>query len=209
MEEIVKGDSPKISDSRYAKQVSPIMTLNTDSKASVIEVSCHELRPAFLREMEGVLPSTDIPGLLAIATMQRSKHDLVQIGENIEIEKDRCLENFMSFARALCDLIVKVPLTAQPIEEDPNISKFYFADFIDPCSGLAMLHQESQKVFSEVDSAIQLLGYATQNCGCCKVLLHPNWGSAVYPATIFTNLPYHLLTSEFMQKAVSNMKPLE
>ena len=27
------------------------------------------------------------------------------------------------------------------------------------------------------------------NAGCCKVLLHPQWGSAVYPATIFTTAP--------------------
>ena len=27
------------------------------------------------------------------------------------------------------------------------------------------------------------------NAGCCKVLLHPTWGSAVYPATLFTTAP--------------------
>ena len=26
---------------------------------------------------------------------------------------------------------------------------------------------------------------STQNAGFCKILLHPVWGSAVYPATIF------------------------
>lgn len=27
------------------------------------------------------------------------------------------------------------------------------------------------------------------NAGCCKILLHPTWGSAVYPASIFTTAP--------------------
>lgn len=30
---------------------------------------------------------------------------------------------------------------------------------------------------------------SVMNAGCCKVLLHPQWGSAVYPATLFTTAP--------------------
>jgi hypothetical protein len=32
------------------------------------------------------------------------------------------------------------------------------------------------------------------NAGCCKVLLHPLWGSAVYPATLFTTAPKDTVT---------------
>jgi hypothetical protein len=31
------------------------------------------------------------------------------------------------------------------------------------------------------------------NAGCCKILLHPSWGSAVYPASIFTTTPANIL----------------
>jgi len=58
-----------------------------------------------------------------------------------------------------------------------------------------MLTKDANKVFSEVDSAQQLLGYSVQNCGCCKVLLHPQWGSAVYPASMFTNAPLEVVKS--------------
>lgn len=34
-----------------------------------------------------------------------------------------------------------------------------------------------------------LMGYSIQNAGCCKIVLHPRWGSAVYPATVFTLAP--------------------
>jgi vitamin B12 transporter len=30
---------------------------------------------------------------------------------------------------------------------------------------------------------------ATANAGCCKVALHPRWGSSVYPASLFTKAP--------------------
>jgi hypothetical protein len=138
-----------------------------------LQVSIHETRKAFQREIEFVLPGVALDkGLLAIATMQNARHDLVQVGDDIETEKDRLLETFMAFSKDLCERL---------------IAKGHFADYIDPCSGLAMITKDANKVFSEVDSAQQLLGYSVMNAGCCKVLLHPSWGSAVYPATIFTN----------------------
>jgi hypothetical protein len=123
--------------------------------------------------------------------MQHSREDLVKIGENIETEKDRLLENFMEFAKILCQLI---------------ISKGHFADYIDPCSGLAMITREANKVYSEVDGAQQLLGYGVHNAGCCKILLHPKWGSSVYPASIFTTAPRDVMTVDLFAEAVTQMK---
>lgn len=34
------------------------------------------------------------------------------------------------------------------------------------------------------------------NAGCCKVLLHPQWGSAVYPATLFTTAPVAIVVQK-------------
>ena len=65
----------------------------------------------------------------------------------------------------------------------------YWADYIDPCSGLAVITANSNKVYSEVDGMQTLLNYRVLNAGFCKVLLHPVWGSAVYPASIFTTAP--------------------
>lgn len=158
-------------ETRFARQVWGPRTITTSTGG--IEVSVHDTRKAFLRELEFVLPGVSFEnGILAIATMQQARFDLVQVGDDIEQEKDRLLETFMSFAKEFCDKL---------------ISKGYFADYIDPCSGLAMITTDANKVFSEVDSAEQLLGYSVMNAGCCKVLLHPAWGSAVYPATIFTS----------------------
>ena len=47
----------------------------------------------------------------------------------------------------------------------------------------------SQQIYGEVDALVTLLNYQTTNSGCCKVVLHPTWGSAVYPASIFTKAP--------------------
>jgi hypothetical protein len=47
-----------------------------------------------------------------------------------------------------------------------------------------------------------------QNVGCCKVLLHPKWGAAVYPATIFTNAPSEVII-RMIQKIIDSTNELE
>jgi hypothetical protein len=52
-----------------------------------------------------------------------------------------------------------------------------------------MIYKETNSVYGEVQALSTLLGYKTQNAGCCKILLHPKWGSAVYPASLFVRAP--------------------
>ena len=74
-------------------------------------------------------------------------------------------------------------------------SKGFWADYIDPCSGLPMISLNCNKVYSEVDGMECLLNYKAYNAGFCKILTHPKWGSAVYPATIFAHAPADVVKS--------------
>ena len=56
-------------------------------------------------------------------------------------------------------------------------------------AGAQMVHKDGTGVYGEVDALVTLLGYATANAGCCKVALHPRWGSAFYPASLLTKAP--------------------
>ncbi len=56
-----------------------------------------------------------------------------------------------------------------------------------------MIDGGGASLYSEVQGMSLLLQYRTQSAGVCKVLLHPQWGTHVYPATLFTNAPYQLL----------------
>jgi len=73
--------------------------------------SAHECRKAYLAELEHILPGVDLTPapntssafpMLVLPTMQHAQQDLVQIGGEVEQEKDRCLETFMSFAGSVC-----------------------------------------------------------------------------------------------------------
>jgi hypothetical protein len=112
--------------------------------------------------------------LLIIPTIQKSRVDTVRFGVEVEEEKDRCLEYFADFARPLCESLR---------------SEGHWADYIDPCSGLPVMTPHCTRPYSEVAGFEHLLRYKTQNAGCCKILLHPRWGSSCYPATIFTTAP--------------------
>ena len=68
----------------------------------------------------------------------------------------------------------------------------HFADYIDPCSGLPS-NGDGNKVYGEVDGFELLCSYKTSDAGGCKVLLHPSWASAVYPASIFSTAPIDLV----------------
>lgn len=150
-----------------------------------VEVSVHSLPKQLMREFRHVfgdkyLANNNDAGaeLLAIPTNQHAKEDLVAIGDHIEAEKDRLLNVFITLAADLCQRIR---------------SRGYWADYIDPCSGLPMLTLDCNKVYSEVDGMECLLQYKSYNAGFCKILTHPQWGSAVYPATMFTHAPKQVI----------------
>jgi len=155
-----------------------------------MEVSVHIAPRALLSELRHVFPNRSLylEGCLAVPTLQQSTQDLVNWGDEVELEKDRCLNVFSSFARTVCERL---------------IAAGHWADYIDPCSGLPMIERESNSVFSEVECMQVLLHYRVLNAGMCKVLLHPTWGSSVYPATLFTQAPYSELATileEFYQR---------
>ena len=100
------------------------------------ELSVHDSPKAQQREIKHVFPSIDLQSLLIIPTLQKSAYDLVKFGGEVDDEKDRLLEQFFEFARPFCGELS---------------SSGYWADFIDPCSGLPMLTPDCNKVFNEVD----------------------------------------------------------
>ncbi|GLC38013.1 hypothetical protein PLESTB_000446100 [Pleodorina starrii] len=143
-----------------------------------MEYSIHNVPPAMKREILTVFPKSNLDKLLVVPTCQHATLDLVKTGENVENEKDRLLERFMAWAKTVCDQLTTAG---------------HWADYIDPCSGLPMIHTDLNMVYPEVPALSILMGYQTANAGCCKVLLHPVWGSAVYPASLFTEAPQEAL----------------
>ena len=124
-----------------------------------------------------VLPGVDLDApapLLLVPTCQRARMDLVAWGDAVAAEKDALLERFSRWAGAVCDALG---------------AKGWWGDFVDPCSGLPVRTPHARAVYAEVDAFEALLKWRTSSAGGCRVLLHPQWGTAVYPATLFARAP--------------------
>ncbi len=146
-----------------------------------IEVSVHAAPRAVMRELQHMFSGKKFSlstRVLALPTSQHTAMELVNWGDDAAVEKDRCLECFVAFAESL-----RGALEAQG----------HWCDYIDPCSGLPTHCKECTSVYDEVSGHQCLLKYTVSQAGGCKVLLHPRWGTACYPATIFTTAPDDVL----------------
>ena len=183
------------------------------SQSSLLQFSIHRAPVTLRKEVAAVCPSLrSQPGaaeLLLVPTFQRVRTPLIAVTPETEAEKNRLLETvsqtahdasavpcllslspwccpccalqFSGFARSLCLLLQ---------------GRGYFADYIDPCTGHPALHARSSSVYSEVEAASQLLRYRVEQAGSCSVVLHPDWGSACYPASIVTSARIDALLTE-------------
>ncbi|KAF9977802.1 hypothetical protein BGZ73_004869 [Actinomortierella ambigua] len=95
---------------------------------------------------------------------------------NAEIakEKDDRLEDFIRWSEAIHTKLER---------------QGYWSDMTDPASGFPSYGERGPDVYPDVEGCQVLLKYDFQNAGCCKILLHPEWGSKIYPATFFTTAP--------------------
>jgi hypothetical protein len=66
-------------------------------KSLNLDISAHTCPNRFIKELQYVFPNTDIANVIAIPTMQFARNELVNIGDEIEVEKDRLLEKVNYF----------------------------------------------------------------------------------------------------------------
>ncbi len=150
------------------------------------EYSIHTIPRTHKDEVAAIFPGVSMDDMLVIPTCQKSAVDLVEWGDDAAKEKDRLLVRFQKLAVAVCEAL---------------IAEGHWADYIDPCSGLPMINRQGNTVYGEVQALVTLLGYKTQNAGCCSVLLHPAWGSSVYPASFFAKAPVDVVARVVQEQA--------
>ena len=93
-----------------------------------MDISAHLCPKNFIRELQFVFPEEDLTDIIAIPTMQNAQMELVQVGDEIEVEKDRLLERFMATAKVLCEEFIHTGMLRN--EMFPSISQFFWFDCI-------------------------------------------------------------------------------
>ena len=56
-----------------------------------------------------------------------------------------------------------------------------------------MFGDRSAHVYNELTGLTMMLNYDSIPIGCCGIVLHPTWGRAAYPCTLFTLAPSAVL----------------
>ncbi|CAJ0640738.1 10973_t:CDS:2 [Entrophospora sp. SA101] len=140
----------------------------------ILEYSIHKGSTRFTRELKNIFPKNikEIENCLILPIFLKCHNDLVGVGSQIDMEKDERLEHFVEWGKFVCKRLRE---------------RGYWADITDPASGYPILSEAGVSTYPDVQGSYELLKYDVLNAGCCSILLHPNWGSKVYPGTLFTD----------------------
>ncbi|KAG0339913.1 hypothetical protein BG000_001077 [Podila horticola] len=154
------------------------------STLATLEYSVHACPKRMARDLTTVFPGKDLSKLLVVPTFQKCLHEMVAWDAEIAKEKDDRLDDFIRWSKAIHKRLEQLG---------------HWSDMTDPASGYPCYSERGRDVYPDVDGCQVLLKYDFQNAGCCKILLHPVWGSKIYPATFFTTAPADVLQTVVQQ----------
>ncbi|XP_054064503.1 cobalamin trafficking protein CblD [Rissa tridactyla] len=151
------------------QQINSAETYFENAKVECAVQACPEL---LRKDFESMFPEVNANRLTILTVTQKTKNDMTVWSQEVEDEREMLLENFINGAKEICYAIC---------------SEGYWADFIDPSSGLAFFGPYTNNTLFETDERYRHLGFSVDDLGCCKVIRHNIWGTHVVVGSIFTN----------------------
>jgi hypothetical protein len=145
-----------------------------------VEISIHHPSPYILANRERILPDwKNQSSFWVVIVLQQSDYPLLEKTLEIEAEKELLREKFMRFA---CDVVFNL--------RDGG----YLTDLFDPRTGYPLLSRPGEIPHDDTAVVKALLNYPII-CNQCRVLIHPQWGPAVYPSVLVSAAPLIKISS--------------
>ncbi|MDB9312670.1 methylmalonic aciduria and homocystinuria type D protein [Spirulina sp. CS-785/01] len=138
-----------------------------------MEILCYPPTPFLKANLPLLLPDWSAEEVWVIITLQQANCDLLPSTPESEQEKQRLRSCFIELALKL----------VQQIKDQGGE-----ADFFDPKTGYPRFSSPGSLTHDDVATVQTILGYSTI-AGNCRAIIHPQWGTAVYPGIIVTSLP--------------------
>ncbi|KAG8432311.1 hypothetical protein GDO86_016811 [Hymenochirus boettgeri] len=157
--------------SQHQQEINSIETYFENAKVECAIQSCPDLLKKDFASMFPEIPSNN---LMVLTVTQRTLNDMTTWSQEVENEREMLIEKFINGAKEIC----------YALRTDG-----YWADFIDPSSGLAYFGPYTNNTLFETDERYRHLGFKVEDLGCCKVIRHSLWGTHVIVGSIFTNAP--------------------
>ncbi|WP_253274501.1 methylmalonic aciduria and homocystinuria type D protein [Nostoc sp. PCC 7107] len=168
-----------------SEQRSPINLVGDMGQA--VQISIHAPSQYICANCEHILPDwKQQPLFWVVIVLQRSQYHLVKSTTEVESEKQRLRQKFMRFG---CDVAFDLR------------DRGYLADLIDPRTGYPLLSRPGAMPHNDTAVVKALLGYPVIKNKCC-MLVHPIWGTAVYPSVLISTAPPRLI--EIVTKEVGS-----
>ena len=142
------------------------------------EYSIHPPSPFIAKSWRLLLPHWHTPVLSVLVLLQRSPVTLSQSSLQAE-----------SIKQSLRDRAIQLLV---PLVEQLRTHK-YNATLFDPRTGLPYCAGPSGIPLNDVAVVHAVLGYACHQYGQCQCIIHPSWGSRVYPTIMLSSTPPNLL----------------
>ncbi|MBR8833702.1 MAG: methylmalonic aciduria and homocystinuria type D protein [Stigonema ocellatum SAG 48.90 = DSM 106950] len=139
-----------------------------------VQISIHPPSEYICANRQRILPDwKKQPSLWVVIVLQQSRFELVEMTPEIEAEKERLREKFMRFG---CDAAFNLR------------DRGYITDLIDPRTGYPLLSRPGTVPHDDTAVVKALLQYPVIRNNC-RVLVHPDWGMAVYPSILISVAP--------------------
>jgi hypothetical protein len=153
-----------------------------------VQISIHTPSPYICANCERILPDWKQQQFLwVVVVLQQSRCPMLEMTAETEREKERLREKFMRFG---CDVAFNLR------------DRGYLTDLIDPRTGYPLLSRPGLVPHDDAAVVRALLNYPLVK-NQCSVLVHPEWGEAVYPGILLSEAPPDLM--EMVIKAIASL----
>jgi len=145
-----------------------------DLEMENVQIYAHDTPMLLRKDMKSLFPGRDIESgvFTTITYSHHTEHDMSKWSEQVEAERDSSMEKFVQVAKEICGRLKE---------------EGYWADFIDPSSGTPHFGAHTNTTMFETDEKFRSLGFTIEDLGCCKVILHPDFGRNVFVGCIVTD----------------------
>jgi hypothetical protein len=137
-----------------------------------MQYSTHQPSQFICTHLTGLLPAWSHPVASVLIVIQPCDGGLLHKTPQTEAQKHHLRQQFLEFGYQVATRLQHMG---------------YLAEVFDPRTGLPLLSQPGRLTLDDVAIASSCLGYeTTHSCGC-DLILHPTWGSSVYPSTLLSS----------------------
>jgi hypothetical protein len=157
-----------------------------------MQSSAHRPSPFICSHLGKLLPDWSLPAASVLIVLQFCTIDLLKRTPETEAHKQILRQQFLQFGYE-----VAAQLNALG----------HLAEVFDPRTGLPLLSRPGLISLDDVAIVRACLGYPTLESRGCSVILHPTWGSFVYPSTMLSSAEPALL--ELVSRNVKGFTSLQ